>query len=89
MQRGTHSVSYLQVCAPPEARQRVSILAGGGEGKADVLWVVPHRQLHFRANVLRTERSVSSAHRNHVRSTSVHLLVPGVNELNAGNVLLW
>lgn len=50
---GTHSVSYLQVGTLPEARQRLSILAGGSEGKADVLRVIPHWQLHFRPNVLR------------------------------------
>lgn len=51
--RVTHRVSDLQVGALPAARQRLAVLAGGGEGQADVLRVVPHRQLHLGADVLR------------------------------------
>jgi len=54
---GTHSVSDLQVGTFLVAWQRLSVLAGGGEGHADVLWVVPHRQLHLRADVLRRTRA--------------------------------
>lgn len=50
---GTDGVSDLQVGALPEARQRLSILAGGGEGKVDVLGMIPHRQLHFGPDILR------------------------------------
>lgn len=56
LQRGaktcTYSVSYLQVSTFPEAWQRLPILAGGGEGKADIFWVIPHWQFHFRPDIL-------------------------------------
>ena len=59
--RGTHGVSYLQVGTLPEAWQRLPVLAGGGEGKADVLRVVPHRQLHLRADVLRRQNQAAKS----------------------------
>lgn len=49
----THSVSYLQVGTLPQSRQRLSILTGGSNGQTDVLRLVPHRQLHFRPDILR------------------------------------
>lgn len=49
---GTHSVAYLQIGTLLEAWQRHPILAGGSEGKAEVLWMIPNRELHFRPDVL-------------------------------------
>lgn len=49
---GTHSVAYLQVSTLPEAWQWHPILAGGSEGKVEVLGMIPNRELHFRSDVL-------------------------------------
>lgn len=49
---GTYSVANLQVGTLLEAWQWHPILAGGSEGKAEVLWMVPNWQLYFRPDVL-------------------------------------
>lgn len=51
---GTHGFPDPQVSAFPQAWQWLSILASGGEGEVYVLWVIPHRQLHFGPDILRT-----------------------------------
>lgn len=51
---GTHGFPDPQVSAFPQAWQWPSILASGGEGEVYVLRVIPHRQLHFGPDILRT-----------------------------------
>lgn len=50
----THGFPDPQVSAFPQTWQRLSVLASGGEGEVYVLWVIPHRQLHFGPDILRT-----------------------------------
>lgn len=54
LRTGTHGFPDPQVSAFPQTWQRLSILASGGEGEVYVLWVIPHRQLHFGPDILRT-----------------------------------
>lgn len=49
----THRFPDPQVGALPESWQWLSVLASGGEGQVYVLWVIPHRQLHFGPDILR------------------------------------
>lgn len=51
---GTHGFPDPQVSAFPQAWQWPSILASGGEREVYVLRVIPHRQLHFGPDILRT-----------------------------------
>lgn len=52
---GTYSFPDPQVSALPESWQRLSVLAGGGEGEVYVLWVIPHRHLYFGPDILRKD----------------------------------